>query len=430
MSGKDQIELISRLYPLNRYILSDDYNLALDIIMEQFPVAVFEYPSSEKSWTWTIPDKWTCLKGYIRDMKGNIIADINNNPLHVALFSSNYHGVVSRNDLLQHVFSHPHLHDAVPFIFYYYQDNWAFCLSGNCVQQLQDKEYEVVIESRREKGVLRIGEYFLQGKSNKTFVFCTHLDHPVQANDGLSGVVTSLAVMSELANMPHRNYSYLLLILPETIGSVTWLSHNENRIKNIFGGLFVEMTGLNIPPALQLSYNGNMLPDKIFRLIHNRTEDGAWTGNYRETIGNDERQFNAPGIRIPMLSYARCYKRENPHWPFAQYHSDKDNLDITNPEKLDRSKENILAMIRALESDYYPVNKFKGEVFLSGYGIAVDRNKNLNLHRNMLRIMDMIDGTNTLTDIAGKLDLDFTEVLDFTEKLYRNDLIGKNPLLE
>lgn len=408
---------------LRRDIISNGYDQAIEILCQQFPLTVHQYPTGLRCWTWRIPDKWTCEEAYIETLGGKRIIDQQDHPLYVASYSVNVDQVMTRAELLSHLHLHPHLEDQPPFIFYYYQPQWGFCCGKNVLDTLTDEKYRVVIRSRFESGTLKVGEYYLPGDSDDCFVLGSHLCHPCQVNDGLSGVVTALAVMQELAAYPRRRYSYRLLITPETIGSIAWLSHNEDLIPQLKGGLFLDMTGLRQPPALQMSYFGNTQVDICLKHVHMRSENGAWWAPYRGVVGNDERQFNAPGVRIPMLSYSRALPWGHPHRPYKEYHSAADDLDITSDEMLEKSKSTILAMIEAWEGNYYPCNLFKGEVFLSGYNLAVDRHKDLDLHRNKLRVMDYIDGTNSIVDIADKLDLPFSEVKQFVDDLESVGLI-------
>lgn len=420
----DQYALLTELYPLRRDIVSDGFDAALERIGARIPLTIHRFPSGTRCWTWSVPRKWTCKAAYVETMDGRRVVDQDNNPLSVASYSRRVDAVLSRSDLLAHLHTHPHLPDQAPFIFYYYQDNWAFCCGTNVKESLAEERYHVLIDSSLDDGELKVGEWLLPGECEECFVLCAHLDHPAQANDGLAGVVTGLAVMDILAQW-RRTYSYRLLITAETIGGAAWLSRHENLIPSIKGGLFLEMTGLRRPPALQLSYDGDTQLDRCLRAVHLKSEDGAWVAAYRNLVGNDERQFNAPGVRIPMLSYARALPWGHPHRPYPEYHSAADNPSIASPEMLDRSRDTVLRMIEAWERNWRPRNLFKGEVFLSGYGLDVDRHRDLTLHRNMLKIMDMIDGSNSIADIALRLDLDFFDVLSLVDKLRAVGLVGE-----
>lgn len=413
----DQYALLAELLPLRRDLISDGYDRALAILSERHAIHVHEFESGSRCWTWEIPPKWSCHEAYVETLDGRRIIDQTVHPLHVASYSQSVEGILSREELLHHIHVHPHLPDQPPFVFFYYQKRWGFCCGVSTRERLQDDRYHVRIESSFESGSLKVGEFFLAGEGPDCVILCTHLDHPCQANDGLSGVVTALAVMEELSRWPARRYSYRLLVVPETIGTVAWLSHHEHQIASMVGGLFIEMTGLRQPPALQVSYGGDTAIDRCFRRVHLASEKGAWSAPYRGIVGNDERQFNSPGVRVPMLSYSRALTPEHPHRPFKEYHSAADDLDITDPVMLEKSKEHILAMISAWEQRDHPRNLFRGEVCLARYDLAVDRHSDLVKHRNMLRIMDLIDGTHALCDIADKLELPQVEVQKFLDRL-------------
>lgn len=420
----DQIALLSELYPLRRDIISEGYDQALELLAHHAPFKVHRFESGSRCWSWRVPEKWTCDEAYVETLDGRRIIDQADHYLHVASYSTSIDQVVSREELLAHLHTHPYLDDQPPFTFYYYQKNWGFGCGKSTLESLVDDAYRVVIRSRFEPGHLKVAEYVLPGESDELFVFSTHLCHPGQVNDGLSGVVTALAIMEELATWQKRRYTYLMLVVPETIGTVAWLSQHEDLIPKMKGGLFMEMTGLSQPPALQLSYFEDTQLDKCFKHVHLAREKEAWVAPYRGVVGNDERQFNAPGVRVPMLSYARAFPWGHPHRPYKEYHSPKDNLEITSAEQLETSKNTILEMIRTWEGNYFPENLFKGEVFLSGFDLAVDRNRYLDLHRNMLKIMDCIDGTNSIIDIADKLKICFSDVKYFVDNLVAVGLVS------
>ena len=423
----DGMELMKALCPLPRNLVSDGYDAALEAIAGQIPLTIHAYTTGTKCWSWLVPEKWTCEEAYIEDLSGQRIIDTASQPLAVASYSCSIDRTVSREELLAHLHTHRLGAERVPYVFYHHQTNWGFACSKRTAESLTDDQYRVTIRTKAERGTLRVGEYCLPGETECCFVLCAHLCHPYQANDGLSGVITAVEVMKELAAVSRR-HTFRLLILPETIGSVAWLSHSEEIIPGIRAGLFLDMTGLRQPPALQMSYAGNTSADMCMRSVHMAAEDGAWWAPYREVVGNDERQFNAPGVRIPMLSYSRALPWTDEHRPFEQYHSADDTVDLIDAEAMRKSKETVLAMLTAWDRDYTPLNRFRGEPCLAHYGLAVDRNRNLALHRNMLKIADMIDGHHSVSRIAHALGLPFGDVLDFVEHLRSVGLVERPDL--
>ena len=280
--------------------------------------------------------------------------------------------MVAREELFQHLHVHPRLPDAVPFIFKYYEREWGLCCSREQRDTLQDERYRVVIRTKFTQGTLKVGEVVAPGASDETIVLCAHLCHPHQVNDDLSGVVVGMEVMRSLLARRDLRYTYRFVIVPETIGSVAWLSHNENLIARMRGGLFLEMLGRDYPHALQLSHAGDTEADQCFTLALRESDPTAWTGKFRTVVGNDERQFNAPGVRVPMLSLSRVLPASSGVLYFSEYHSNHDTPDHVPAGSLEQSRDLVLRMLDTFENNLIPQNRFKGEIFCSRYGLHID----------------------------------------------------------
>ncbi len=418
-------ELIHELWYLKRDLVSDDYDRALYRLAQELDgrMRIHEYPTGEPCWTWRIPEKWTCHAAYLETLDGQRLVDAADHPLHVVSYSLPFEGVVSRQELLQHLHVHPRLPQAIPFVFKYYQRDWGLCASQELRDSLAQPEYRVVIRASFEPGTLKVGEVVIPGKSAQTFVLAAHLCHPAMVNDDLSGVVVGLEVARALLAAPQPYYTYRLLILPETIGSVAYLSHNEALIPDMIGGLFLEMLGNDSPHALQGSFQPASPVDRCLTSALKGLDAQGYTAPYRTVINNDERQFNAPGVRVPMLSLSRVERRDSPTWPYPEYHSSLDTPAIITAERLEASKQLILGLLRAWESNQYVVNNFKGEIFCSGYGIWIDYQRNPEGHRRLFEIMERCDGEHTIADIAAELEISFQSVQEITDTLLEKGLI-------
>ena len=128
----------------------------------------------------------------------------------------------------------PHLHtlpdqpDWIPYRTSYYKEDWGFCLPHRQLEQMPEDEYEVCIDSTLQDGHLTYGECLLKGESEEEVLISCHACHPSLCNDNLSGVGVATFLAKHLAQVPLR-YSYRFLFIPGTIGSITWLSLNEER---------------------------------------------------------------------------------------------------------------------------------------------------------------------------------------------------------
>jgi aminopeptidase-like protein len=423
MKSTSMPDLINELWFLKRDLVSDGFDRALYRLSEEVPMTIHEYPSGEACWTWRVPEKWTCHEAYLETLDGHHLLDYANHPLHVISYSLPFEGVVERQELLQHLHTHPRLPDAIPFIFKYYERDWGLCAPQNLRDALTDDAYRVVIRTTFEPGKLKVGEITIPGESQETFVMVAHLCHPAMVNDDLTGVVVGLDVARTLLAGPHTHYTYKLLILPETIGSVAYLSHNEDQIPGMKAGLFLEMLGNNAPHALQKSFQPESQVDRCLASALPGLDREAYSAPYRTVIGNDERQFNAPGVRVPMLSLSHVESPESPTRPYREYHSSLDTPQIVTEERLQFSRQVVLGLIQAWERNQYIVNHFKGEVFCSGYGIWIDYRQNPEGHRRLSEIMERCDGEHTVADIAVELGIPFQAVWEVAALLKEKELV-------
>jgi len=276
---------------------------------------------------------------------------------------------------------------------------------------------------------MRVGEAVAPGASPESIVLCSHLCHPAMVNDDMTGVAVGLEVIRRLRRRKDLRYTYRYVIVPETIGTVAFLSQNEELVPSIRGGLFLEMLGLANPPALQFSFDGNTELDLCFGIGLSEADPSGWTGPYRTVIGNDERQYNGPGMRIPMLSISRVLRPDDPNWPYPEYHSSWDGPETTPAGRLEKSAELVLHMIDVLERNVTPINRFKGEVFCSRYGVFVDPYANPKGHRALFNIMDQIDGRQSVAMIAKKCGVAVADVKAVVDELVSHDLVsyGSSP---
>ncbi|MBN2399719.1 MAG: DUF4910 domain-containing protein, partial [Candidatus Aminicenantes bacterium] len=355
---------------------------------------------------------------------GRRVIDVQNHPLHVVSYSLPFEGVVKREALLPHLHTHKRLPDAIPFVFKYYDRDWGLCLPQNLKITLNDEAYKVVIRTRFEIGTLKVGEVVVPGETDQCFMMAAHLCHPAMVNDDLTGCVVGLEAARALLDGPKPYYTYRLLILPETIGSLAYLSHHEELIPKMVGGLFLEMLGADIPHILQHSFLPDSQVDRCFASALATFDPGSTRKPYRDVIGNDERQFNAPGVRVPMLSLSRClYPRTASDYPYREYHSSMDTPTLVDQGRLEASRDLVLKMLAAWEKNRYIMNEFRGEIFCSGQNLWIDPAVNEVGHRTLFDVMERCDGTRTPAEIAIELQISFQTVWEIVSLLLKRRLV-------
>jgi len=281
--GSEMMDLINDAWLKRRDIISDGFDESLEYISKIVPLKIYKIPSGTKCWTWTIPEKWSVKDAFIKDMDGKEILNLKDHPLHIMSYSLPVNKVVDKKELLEHLHSRKDVPDAIPFEFKYYERDWGFCIQHSKLKKINKNKYKVFIDSKFEKGDLKVGEYTIAGKSDETIILVAHLCHPCQANDDLAGVAVLVDVAKELIKQ-NNYYTYKVLFVPETIGSIAYLSQNEQIISKLKYGIFFEMLGNDNSLALQLSKQGNTKIDRIARYVMKKRLNKFREGKFREIV--------------------------------------------------------------------------------------------------------------------------------------------------
>ena len=411
-----------RIWKLERNLVSDGFDKSLEILSEWLPIKICKYESGSEALSWLIPPKWECQKAELRNINGEIIFSKDKHPLHVVSYSEPFKGEVKREELFDHLYTQPDIPDAIPFRFKYYTKTWGLCCSENQKKALKDAKYFVDIISSKEKGNLKVGEIIKKGSCKKEFIFVAHLCHPHQFNDDLSGVLMGMEIMDWLSQLETK-YSYRFLIVPETIGSICWISNHTEELKNCIGGAFLEMTGTHENLALQKSYRKDSFIDFIFESEAEKIKDSL-VGDFRKIVGNDEKQFNAPGVRKDFVSVSRARPESGKTTRhFVYYHTNKDTINYCNWENYAETFEFTKNCIKRLESEKLVKNKFEGEIFMSRYNLFEDKFINPRMNQITFDIMYEIDGTKSSSMIAKILNLPVETVEEIINKFCMHNLV-------
>ena len=205
----------------------------------------------------------------------------------------------------------------------------------------------------------------LPGESPAEILMCANICHPGQVNDSLTGLAVGAEIFRRLVARPSRKYSYRLLVVPETIGSIAYMLRHPEFIARCVGGFFSEMLGIDGPMVLQATRRGDTYWDQVSRAA--MAESGyPWKGvPFMKSVSNDEKCLDAPSVNTPMFS--------NTRYPYPEYHSDDENVSLINLDRMRVSRDVLQQAIDLAESDYVPVLRQTGPVFLSGHGLMPPR---------------------------------------------------------
>jgi aminopeptidase-like protein len=425
--------IIAELLPLHRTIVSDDMDKTLEIIGGYLPdSARYEtqtYAPGSKIWTWEVPERYIVHEAYLETESGEKIVDFADNPLHIISYSLPIDKMLTWDELEPHLRYSEKFPEAIPWEFKYYERDWGFCLPKKQFDALpRDARFHAVIRAefaRDPELGLRIGHGILHPSGGRVrtageMIVQAHACHPMQANDDLAGVVTAIEVARRLAEnpLPAGSMSVRFWFGPETIGTIAYLANNEDLIPDLRGGIFLEMTGNKNKIAWHHSRQHNHLLDRITQyVLHNTDVDER---DFAAAPANDERVINGPGVNVPCISLNR--------YPYAEYHTTRDNLDIMDEAMLQEAADIAEEIIRIFASNYIPKRTFRGPVFLSGHGLWVDWRENWNLNRAIEKIMMRFEGEHSIFDIAEQTGLDYWETYEYVEKFRAKGFVTRLPI--
>jgi aminopeptidase-like protein len=323
-------------------------------------------------------------------------------------------------ELKERLYTLPEHPDWIPYRTSYYKENWGFCLSHNQLRELADDEYDVLIDSSLENGHLTYGEFCVKGKTEDEVLISTHVCHPSLANDNLAGIAVAVALAQHLSRLSLR-YSYRFLFIPGTIGSITWLSLNEERIPRIKHGLVLACAGDPGKVTYKRSRQENAEIDRAVVQVLKDANEPYEILDF-SPYGYDERQFCSPGFNLPV----GCFMR-TPHGRYPEYHTSADDLHLVRPESLADSFHKCLSVLQVLEQNKKFVNLIpKCEPQLGKRGIYSDiggQQDGKLRELAMLWVLNYSDGKNSLLDIAEKSHLQFAAIQDAARLLLEHGLL-------
>ena len=423
MIGNKIHNLAKKLWPINRSITGQGNRETLKVLKEVCPnIKIKEIKSGTKVFDWIIPQEWEVKDAWIKAPNGKKVVDFKDNNLHIIGYSTSVNKVMSLNQLKKNLYSLPDLPNAIPYVTSYYSKRWGFCLTENLKKKLKKGSYKVYINSKHFPGSLTYGELVLPGKSKKEILISTYICHPSMANNELSGPCVAIYVAQWLKKLRKLHYSYRFVFVPETIGSIAYLSRNLKHLKkNVIAGYNLTCVGDNRAYSYLPSRNGKTLSDRVLKHVLKWTDKNFKEYSWLDR-GSDERQYCAPGIDLPIASIIRskyeCYK---------EYHTSLDNLDrVVRPIGLASSFKLIQRVLEAIERNHFPRSTNFCEPMLSKrnlYPTIKLKNKRDVNTKLMMDITSFCDGKTDLLSIADKCNISIWKLYDFINVLKENKVI-------
>lgn len=422
--GEEIYKLIRRLYPICRSITGEGVRETFRIISEYIPLKVYEVPTGTKVFDWVVPKEWNIKDAYVTDENSNKIIDFKKNNLHIVGYSTPIKKKVTLSELQEHLHSLPDQPQAIPYITSYYKETWGFCLTHENRLKLQEGEYNVFIDSELKNGSLTYGEMIIKGKSDKEVFLSTYVCHPSLANDNLSGPAVATFIAKYLLSKSSR-YSYRIIFIPETIGSITYLSKNLEILKQkIFAGFNLSCVGDERGYSYLPTIKGDTYADKLALNILRFKCPNFAKYSFLER-GSDERQYNAPSIDLPVVSIMRTK-----YGSYPEYHTSLDNLQVVTPKGLGDFYELLIELLGIIENNArYRLIVF-GEPQLGARGLypTTSTKSTLDKVRSISDFIAYADGSRDLIDISNAINVPVWEMYSIIEKLKNSGLLKEEPL--
>ena len=419
------LEAAAELFPICRSITGPGLRETLHYFKEKIPdIKTTNIPSGSKVFDWTIPDEWSINDAFIIDPLGKKIVDFKKSNLHVVNYSEPVDMEIELEELLEHIHTLPDQPNAIPYVTSYYKRRWGFCISEELKKTLQPGIYKVYINSSLYKGNLTYGELLLRSTEStkaKTIFFSSYICHPSMANNELSGPVTLVSIARYLSSVKYRRYNYRFAFVPETIGSIAYISKNLVSLReDVVAGYNISCVGDDRNYSFLPSRLGNTLSDTILKTVLD-----SYAPSYKQypwsSRGSDERQYCWPGVDLPIASFMRTKYGEYP-----EYHTSLDTLGAVVTKKgLATSFDVIMKTIELLENNYYFRSTVYCEPQLSSRGLYPDLSiktsyKEQNIY---LDILTHCDGSNSFLDIVKKINIAPWDLYPAIKTLIEKDLL-------
>ena len=422
--GKRMYELAGEMFPICRSITGPGVRQTLKILSDYvaedgIQMEIHEVPSGTAVYDWTVPKEWIIREAYIEDEEGNHIIDMKDTNLHVMGYSTAVDEWVELDELLEHVYTLEEYPDLIPYVTSYYKERYGFCMSEKQKQSLKPGRYHMYIDSEHIDGSLTYGEIVIPGETDKEVFFSTYVCHPSMANNECSGPALSTTLARYVKNLPNRHYTYRFIYIPETIGSITYISsHLEHMKQHIIAGFNVSCVGDNGDYSLIQSRYADTLADKVMENVL-RYRDRSVIYSYLDR-GSDERQYCAPGVDLPFICYCRTHFEH-----FTEYHTSADNMDFVSPEGFQGSYEVMTDVIDALEHNaYYTVNVLcEPQLGKRGLYPTVSKKGGWDEILIIRDFLSYADGRNDLIDIANIAKVPVTEMIEVAAKFAEHKLV-------
>ena len=346
--GEAMLAFVREILPLRRCITGDGLRATLDAVGRHVELRRHEVPTGTPIHDWTAPPEWRVRSAAITLPDGTRLADWAWSPLHLVQYSRPVRRSMRLGELAAHVHTLPDQPDLVPYRTGYWSDGWGFCLADRDWRAARDRwgddaDVEVEIDAELVDGALSLGEALVEGRETRSVLISAHTCHPALANDNAASIAVATWLARDLASRPELRRSYTFVFAPGTVGALAWLSQSE-AASDVEQGLVLANLGNDAPFVYKRSRRGTLGPPAAIDRAVGLALPGVETRPFTP-FGYDERQYNHPGVDLPVGRLTR-----SPHGEYPEYHTSGDSLALLSAGRLQESLDALRAIVDELEN--------------------------------------------------------------------------------
>lgn len=427
-------QLFDELFPIMRSITGEGVRETIRILQKYIPLEMERIPTGTQVFDWEIPKEWVIREAWIKDENGNTIIDMKDLNLHVVNYSERIDEWLTLEELKPHIYTVPHLPEAVPYVISYYKERWGFCMSQKQLDSLPEGKYHVYIDSEKIDGELNFAHCILPGKSEKEVLISTYICHPSMANNELSGPIVATFLYNRLKQWKERQLTYRFVFVPETIGSIAYLYKYGTHLKKYLysGAVLTCLGGKEHRLNYKMSRNLNAPLNHLITYLNEKENYGMPVRPFTPLNGSDERQYCSPGFNLPVGQFSKMT-----YATYPGYHNSLDTKEAMTIEALLDSLNEIEHLLKLQELNGYYINlKPFGEPKLGKYDLYPDINSPTSWRRSsskkidnrqqlnqILMLLNYSDGQHRLSDIAKMLNYSLEDYEISIEALKEHHLL-------
>ncbi len=416
------------LFPICRSLTGSGVRKTLKIIKKEFSnLEIKKIKSGTKVFDWNIPPEWNVSSAYVLDKYGNKIIDFKNHNLHLIGYSIPVNKVIKKKELLKNLYFLKNQPSAIPYITSYYKKRWGFCLTFNQYKKIKNKyskndNFKVVINSRlNKKGYLNYGELILKGQSTQEILISTYVCHPSMANNELSGPIVSMGLIDHFSKIKNLKKTLRFLFIPETIGSISYLSKNLNQLKkNIIGGYNLSCIGDERQHSCMFSKYQNSLSDEAILQAYKNLRIRKFKIYSFLERGSDERQYNSPGIDLNISSIFRTK-----YGKYPEYHTSLDNFKLVTLKGITGGFNVAKEAIKIILNNTYPKSNILCEPHMGKRGLypTLSTKSEKTMTKYFMDFLQYSDGKSSLSKISKLIKANLSVTKKIYRKLLKHNLI-------